>query len=294
MNESGYLRIGELSRRTGVSPELLRAWERRYGLFDPARSPGRFRLYSDADLARVQAMKAQLELGLSAAEAARAALASPATSPGTVTAAAIDEPMQALRSTLDSFDEPGASAAIDRLLASLSVEAFLRDVVIPLLREFGDRWERGDMTVAQEHFASSVLRGRLLALGRGWGRGNGPHALLAAPSGEQHDLGLVVFGLALRDHGWRVTFLGADTPIDTIADTARRTHPDLVVLATLMPSLLESQGDAVRELADEWRVMLSGDGASQDLAVTLGAEYVSDGPIEAAEQLTAAGARARA
>lgn len=148
------------------------------------------------------------------------------------------------------------------------------------------------MTVAQEHFGSSVLRGRLLALGRGWGRGNGPHALLAAPSGELHDLGLVVFGLALRDHGWRVTFLGADTPIDTVADTARRTRPDLVVLATLMPSRLGSQGGAVRELADEWRVLISGDGTTEDLAATLGAEYVSGGPIEAAERLTAARARA--
>ena len=150
------------------------------------------------------------------------------------------------------------------------------------------------MTVAQEHFASSVLRGRLLSLGRGWGRGAGPHALLAAPPGELHDLGLVVFGLALRDRGWRVTFLGADTPIDTIADTARRTRPDLVVLATLMPSRLGSQGEAVTELARDWRVLISGEGASLDLATSLGAEFLVEGPIEAAERLTAAGLRASA
>ena len=67
----GYLRIGELSRRTGVAPELLRAWERRYGLLRPARSEGGFRLYSDADEQRVQRMRQHLRQGLAAAEAAR-------------------------------------------------------------------------------------------------------------------------------------------------------------------------------------------------------------------------------
>lgn len=278
-----------------MSPELLRAWERRYGLFEPARSPGRFRLFSDDDVARVEAMKAQLDRGLSAAEAARVTLAAPATPRALEEQGALlEEPMLSLRHALDTFDEPGAHAAIDRLLASLSLGAFLRDVVLPLLRELGERWERGELTVAQEHFASSVVRGRLLALGRGWGRGVGPHALLAAPPGEQHDLGLVVFGLALRDQGWRVTFLGADTPVDTIADAARRTRPDVVVIATLMPSRLEPQSDAIGGLADQWRVVISGAGASRDLAATVGAEYVPAGPIEAAELLSGAAAPARA
>ena len=69
------VRIGELSRRTGVSPELLRAWELRYGLLEPSRTAGRFRLYSEADVARVRRMRANLADGLSASEAARAALA---------------------------------------------------------------------------------------------------------------------------------------------------------------------------------------------------------------------------
>jgi len=295
MTPIGYLRIGELSRRTGVSPELLRAWERRYGLFEPARSPGRFRLYSNADLARVQVMQAHLADGLSAAEAARFALAAPAAVPAPETLGpALDEPLRELREALDSFDEPGAHAAIDTLLASISVEAFLRDAVLPILREIGDRWERGESSIAQEHFTSNVLRGRLLALGRGWGRGNGPHALLAAPPGELHDLGLVVFGVALRDNGWRITFLGSDTPIETVAETARSTNPDLVVLATLMSSRLGSHGDAVRDLAREWRVLICGEGTSPDLAASLGTEYVAEDPVDAAAGLTAARSRTTA
>lgn len=281
---AGYIRIGELSRRTGVSPELLRAWERRYGLFEPDRSPGRFRLYSDADVSRVEAMRAQIAGGLAAAEAARRVLASSSTrSTQKGPAPVLEEPLRALRAALVEFDEVGAHGALDRLIASLSLETFLRDVVLPLLREIGEGWERGEITIAQEHYASNLIRGRLMALGRGWGRGSGRHALLAAPAGEQHDLGLVVLALALRDHGWRVTFLGADTPIETITDTSRRVAPEVVVLAMLQP--IELPPLDVRDLALGSRVVISGRGATPASARKLGVEYFAGGPIEAAELL---------
>ena len=281
---AGYIRIGELSRRTGVSPELLRAWERRYGLFEPDRSPGRFRLYSDADVGRVEAMRSQIAHGLSAAEAARRVLAFSASPVAQRDdAPALEQPIQALRAALVAFDEGSAHAALDQLIASLSLEAFLRTVVLPLLQEIGEGWERGEITIAQEHFASNLIRGRLLALGRGWGRGTGRHALLAAPSGEQHDLGLVVLALMLRDYGWRVTFLGADAPLSTITDTARRLAPEVVVLALLKP--LELERSEVRQLARGPRVVISGAGASPELAEDLGVEYFEAGPIEAARQL---------
>ena len=280
----GYIRIGELSRRTGVSPELLRAWERRYGLFEPDRSPGRFRLYSDADVSRVESMRRQIAEGLSAAEASRRVLGT--VSPGDGArgdGAVIAEPVAELRLSLEAFDDASAHAAIDRLLASLSVETFLRDVVLPLLREIGDKWERGELTVAQEHFASNLIRARLMAVGRGWGRGTGRHALLAAPTGEQHDLGLVVLALVLRDRGWRVTFLGADTPVDTIVDTSRRVAPEVIVLAVLKDPALKAS--ALRELSRRVRVVIAGSGAAPRVAKTLGAEHFDGDPIEAAGYL---------
>lgn len=289
---AGYIRIGELSRRTGVSPELLRAWERRYGLFEPDRSPGRFRLYSDADVTRVEAMRSQIAHGLSAAEAARRVLAAaPSRAARSDDAPALQEPTRALRDALIGFDEAGAHAALDQLIASLSLEAFLRSVVLPLLQEIGEGWERGEITIGQEHFASNLIRGRLLALGRGWGRGTGRHALLAAPAGEQHDLGLVVLALMLRDHGWRVTFLGADAPISTITDTSRRVAPEVVVLALLKP--LELEANEVRELARGPRVLISGTGANPELADALGVEYFDGGPVDAARHLATGAAKRR-
>ena len=86
------------------------------------------------------------------------------------------------------FDEPRAQAVLDGLLAVATVDSLLTEVVLPYLHELGERWERGEASIAQEHFASAVLRGRLLGLARGWGRGLGPLALLACLPGEQHDL----------------------------------------------------------------------------------------------------------
>ena len=86
--------------------------------------------------------------------------------------------------------------------------------------------QRGDASVAQEHFASGVLRGRLLGLARGWGLGLGPAAVLACLPGEQHDLGLIAFGLALRARGWRIVYLGPDAPIETVEDVSRRLEPE--------------------------------------------------------------------
>ncbi|HEU0193981.1 MAG TPA: MerR family transcriptional regulator, partial [Gaiellales bacterium] len=228
MSDEGVLRIGELSRRVGVSPEVLRAWERRYGVLRPTRSEGGFRLYSTADEERVRRMLALQRQGLSAAVAARTAGTDDAEPPA-APAGSADELRRVLADALDRFDEAAANRAFDRALGTLSLDTLLQEVVLDYLADLGERWSAGLASVAQEHFASNVIRGRLLGLARDWGQGGGPLALLACPPGELHDLGLICFGLALRAQGWRIAFLGADTPIDTLKHTADRLHPDLIV-----------------------------------------------------------------
>src|SRR3954467_10271175 len=170
------LRIGELSRRGGVSEHVLRAWETRYGLLNPPRSSGGFRLYSAADERRVHRMQFHLGRGLSAAEPAAAAIAEPA-DPSPV--AGLAEPLVALRAALDDFDEAAAQSVWDRLLSDFTLETVLRDMVLPYLNDLGERWKRGEVTIGQEHFASNMIRGRLAGLARGWGTGHGPRAVLA-------------------------------------------------------------------------------------------------------------------
>jgi DNA-binding transcriptional MerR regulator/methylmalonyl-CoA mutase cobalamin-binding subunit len=279
----GRLRIGELARRSGVSADLLRAWERRYGLLEPSRTPGGYRLYSADDEARVRSMRAHLAQGLSAAEAARLARDAPtavAQNGGT------PNPAGALWSALDAFDDAGAQTAFDRLVAMFSIEAVAETAVLPYLRALGDRWRDGDASVAQEHFATGVLRARLLGLARGWDRGAGPRALLACPSGERHDLGLIILGLALRDRGWRVTFLGPDTPIETIAAAADQLSPDVVVLSSFAREPLVESVTEIAQLAASRLVVLAGPGADAELAERARARLLAGDPIEAADELS--------
>ena len=284
MSEStGLLRIGELSRRSGVSPELLRAWERRYGLLEPTRSAGGLRLYSAADLDRVRAMQQHLAEGLAAAEAAAlAAEAEPRADQAVAFSPAAAK--RDLDASLSGFDEARAHAVLDELLATATLDSILSDVLIPFLRELGERWERGEITVAQEHFASSVLRGRLLGLARGWDRGIGPRVLLSCAPGERHDLGLIAFGLALRARGFRILYLGADTPIESVAQTARAARPRVIVVSAVSAERFNEIAGALRELAAEYPVYLGGAGAT-----AVGGEFptLTGDPVEEADRFAA-------
>ena len=278
------MRIGELSRRSGVSPELLRAWERRYGLLEPSRSEGGFRLYSDADLARLAAMQAGREAGLSAAEAAARARAGE--DERAVAARGGGQELEELRAAVESLDDRAAHAAIDRALASLSIDALLGEVVLPYLAELGGRWERGEVSIAHEHFASNLLRGRLLGLARGWDGGTGPRAVLAGGPGELHDLPLIIFGLALRARGWRITYLGADTPLETTMAAARELRPELVVVGATVPGRLDALRPRLTEIARELPLALGGAGVEAELARAVGARHLAADPVSEADRLT--------
>ena len=276
----GAHRIGEFARRVGVSPELLRAWEQRYGLLQPVRSAGGFRLYSEEDADRVARMRRALAEGLSAAEAARVALEDEAPERGL-----IEDARGRLLAAVEVFDEAALQGVLDDAVAALGLEPFVRDLILPGLAEIGRRWQAGDAEVSQEHFASNLIRGRLLSLARLWSRGAGPLALLACAPREQHDISLLAFGLMLRSHGWRVLFLGADTPISTIKTTAQVTGPAAIVVVAFDAALFDSNSTALRQLARIAPLFLSGPGATADLARLTRARTLDGDVVEAAEEV---------
>jgi DNA-binding transcriptional MerR regulator len=290
---SPVLRIGELSRRVGVSDHVLRAWESRYGLLQPVRSAGGYRLYSEADATRVRRMQAHLASGLSAAEAAGAVLGEDSGASADLgrpagpdrAAPAAGQLSDALRQALDAFDEPAAQAVLDRLMSDLSLATVLRDVVMPYLTELGKRWQLGTASIAQEHFASNLLRGWLAGLARGWGNGHGPRAVLACPPGELHDLALMIFGIMLNRSGWRIDYLGMITPVDELTRTVAMRRPDLVVLAATLPENLEPLAPQLTTLAQHTPLALAGAGATPELADAVGARLLTGDPVTEAENV---------
>ena len=260
------LRIGELSQRTGLSRDVIRAWERRYDLLNPTRTSGNFRMYSTDDLARLRLMQHYLGRGIPAAQAAglvhQVQTAALDTNPG-VPPGDVQKAMRVLRDALDAFDERPAHRILQRLLGVFAAGAVLRDVVLPYLRDLGRRWECGQASVAQEHFTTGFFEAWMLGLTRGWGQQGSRRAVVAAMPGERHTLGLIVFGLALRDLGWRVTYLGADAPLPAVEQAAAAVQADAVILSCALPGTFAAVAAGVGEMASRLPLAVGGAGIAQ-------------------------------
>jgi methanogenic corrinoid protein MtbC1 len=235
----------------------------------------------------VRRMQSLVSGGLAAAQAARLVLSggepAPRTaSPSTTT---LDDAAGNLTASLDRLDEQAANTALDRLFAAYTVETVLQEVLIPYLHRLGERWETGEVSVAQEHFASNLIRGRLLGLAQGWGQGQGPGAILACVPGEQHELGLLAFGVALRRRGWRITYLGTDSPVDAVADIARSIAPAVVVLLGMNPERFLDHAHEIKQLAKQVPVVIAGPGATPEAARQTQTRVLDQDPVSAAETI---------
>jgi MerR family transcriptional regulator, light-induced transcriptional regulator len=287
MEDTALFRIGELSYRVGVSPDVLRAWERRYGLLRPSRSEGGYRLYSERDQWRVRLMQQKLWAGLSTAEAAREVLRMEgAGEPGDDSVGTPGELGRELGEALEAFDEDRGHEILDRLLGLHGLERAIRDALLPYLAGLGDRWARKEVSVAQEHFASRLIEGRMLALARGWNRGPGHRAVLACPTGEEHTLPLVCFGLILRNRGWRNVYLGADTPASSVHLAADTIDADVVVLSAVTIDRFAPIVRDLTPLATRHNLVLGGRGAVPELAAEVDVQCLSGDPVSAAEALS--------
>jgi MerR family transcriptional regulator, light-induced transcriptional regulator len=281
--------IGELSRRVGVSSDLLRKWERRYGILRPGRTTGNHRLYSRVDEARVRLMLDHVRQGVPPAQAAELAIAARfRLTPGAAPSDMLDHLAVArgrMLEALAGYDETSADQVLEKLLARVNLTAVVRDVFLMLMRDVGEQWAANRISIAQEHFATGFIQTRLLSLARGWDHGLGPRVLLACPSGEQHTLGLIAFGIAVHQIGWRVTYLGADTPAGMLVEAADAVKPRLIVVAALMLGRLDTAEPDLARLASQWPLAVAGAGASPRLAERIGARHLADDPVAAARNV---------
>lgn len=246
MEDRSVLRIGEVSRRTGVAVPTLRAWERRYGLLAPARTDGGHRLYSDTDVTRVRSMQQLLEEGWSAAAAAREVLREPrpvtrlTPGDGGGQGNASADLIARLETAIDAFDAQSADGVVDDVFARFEVPRALDEVVLPVLRQVGEGWQDDPRVIAREHFATNTLRPRLQRLLRTHTRAGARVCLAAAPEGEEHDLGLLACAVVVADAGWRVHYLGARTPTAAMERAAEDLHPEVVLVGAVFREQAES------------------------------------------------------
>jgi MerR family transcriptional regulator, light-induced transcriptional regulator len=288
-DSSTLVRIGSFSRSVGVTPETLRAWEDRYGLLSPRRSSGGYRLYSEQDARLVAGMKRWLQSGMPASEAARRAREEE-TAPGAAAGPAPSELTRlcdVLAQACLAFDAIGAHRSLDDVLARFSLDAVLRDCVIPLVGRLDADRARDEISAAQERFASRLLEGRLLAMASGWEVGAGPLALIARGPAERHIIGITGFGLALRNRGWRIVSLGQAVRPSVLAEAAAVLSPDVVVLSigTTRPAARDRA--VLRGLAERVPLAVGGKAATPRLLSELAAGSLSRDVVAAATEVAA-------
>jgi len=250
MDDTPVYNLKAVVRKTGLKPDTLRAWERRYGLPTPDRSGGGHRLYSERDIQVLKWLVARQQAGLSISRAAELwhrlteQGQDPAVMPEYATAAiAPRTPVlmagQALEDLRDAwleaclgFDEPRAEAALNQALAQFPAESILLGLLIPALAEIGERWYRGEVTPHQEHFASELAQRRvesLLAAAPNPVRAG--RVLVTCPPDEQHTFMPLALTLLLRRRGWEVTYLGANAPRAQLEQALDSVRPQLCIIA---------------------------------------------------------------
>jgi DNA-binding transcriptional MerR regulator/methanogenic corrinoid protein MtbC1 len=295
--------MGIVTRRTGLSAHLLRAWERRYEVVKPSRSEGGRRLYSDADIERLRllyhATLAGRSIGqvaelstealtalvrLDAEADAKAELAGQgARGSELITPPATAGYLADCIRSVERLDAPGLDATLRRAAVALPAAVLLDAVVVPLLERLGTRWREGTLRPVHGHLASAVLR---RVLDRVIESASSPlgtaNLVVATPAGQVHEFGALVVAAAAAAEGWRVTYLGADLPAEDIAEAAARTRARAAALSVVFPAGDAALGDELRRLRavlpKDVTLVVGGAAASaySEVLNEIGAEWLND------------------
>ena len=231
--------IKEAATRAGLTPTVARAWERRYGVVEPARTSSGYRLYDEAAIERLRTMRLLVEDGWTASAAARAVAdgtAPPVALGGAGRAAGAivsGDPIEAFVSAAAALDGDRIEAALDELFGRGSFESIVDAWLMPAAAALGDAWAAGRVTVAGEHAASAALGRRLAGAFEAAARVDARPVVVGLPPGSRHELGALAFATALRRRGVAVLYIGADVPVASWLDVRARLQPRLLVVAVV-------------------------------------------------------------
>jgi methanogenic corrinoid protein MtbC1 len=241
---------------TELTPDLIRAWEKRYGVAAPIRGARGARLYSSADIAHLRLLARVVRAGRAIGDVA--ALSPPelqqlvAQEPLAGQALGEDEDRTAgqhlvtqIVERLECFDHAAVARLLGDAVIGLGCRAFVHRIAAPLLQEVGVRWSSGALTIAHEHLFSGLLRDLLSSLIHARAPSGSRTTVLATPAGERHEFGLLLVGLLALDAGLDVAYLGADLPGSEIVDAVRRSNAILLGLSLVSK---DNRSAAVREV----------------------------------------------
>ncbi len=266
--------IKAAAQRTGLTPHVLRVWEKRYGAVRPGRTDTNRRLYSDEELERLSLLRDITCGGHSISTVARLPLeklrqlAAQARNNDSVTPhppthrlatpPLLDECIAAVH----RLDSRALEKALARGAAELGAQGLLQRVIAPLTQTLGELWRKGTITAAHEHFASAVIRVFLGHTAQSFaGTDGAPVLVVATPSGQLHELGALLAAAAAANMGWRVIYIGASLPASEIAGAVRQNVARAVALSLVYPEddpKLEGELVRLRELLGPEIPMLVG------------------------------------
>lgn len=249
IDKTPTLNLKAVIKETGLKPDTLRAWERRYGLPQPKRTPGGHRLYSQRDVDTLKWLVARQDEGLSISRAValwrqleaegRDPLQDPAYALPEITGVpafipeggAIAELRKAWLSACLAFDESTAEQVLTYAFALYPAQTVCLEILAKGLAEVGEGWYRGEVTVQQEHFTSELSMRRLEAMMAAAPAATRPGRILigCAPE-EQHAFPPLLLAFLLKQRGWEVVYLGARVPAARMDNTIAAVKPHLVIL----------------------------------------------------------------
>jgi DNA-binding transcriptional MerR regulator len=232
-------------RETGLKPDTIRAWERRYGVPKPRRTSGGHRLYSQRDIDLLKWMNARQHEGLSISRIVDLwkGLEAEGKDPLQVTTHTLMRQAVQLGDVGElanlrqdwiqaclNFDEPRAEQMVAQAFALFPLNSVVLEIMLRGLAEIGEGWYRGEVAVQQEHFASALVVRRLQTLiAASPAPTRAERIVVACPPGEQHTVSLLVVNLFLRRQGWEVIDLGADVPLDRLESMTANLRPQLLI-----------------------------------------------------------------
>lgn len=256
--------IKQAAARSGLNVPTVRAWERRYGVVQPERTAGGYRLYDDAAIERLIAMRNLVERhGFRPSQAAEQVLAAGpelaglTEEPATPTAAApvagvtgtrSDQLVDAFIAAATALDVASMDRVLDEAFAAQRFEAALENVVFPALRRVGDGWSDGSIDVAMEHAASETVRRRLARFFETLASSDTPDVLVGLPPGCHHEIGALAFAIAARRAGIGTIYLGADVPLASWLVAAQTTKAPVAVLGVIEASDVPAAAEVAASL----------------------------------------------